>query len=508
MAKRNNFDSDFCGSLPLHSINSIQDYGYLLVVDPQTHNIIQASENTHEISGLDVKDLVNKPLGDFITSEGIGQIKNIVEKGLKSRIPLDLTFNGNGKAGVFHALLHVKTEYILIELEEVNESVERSFKAVFQEVKHVIAALEGAETVQEVCNIAVHELRKISGFDGVLMYRFDEDWNGTVIAEEKDNRLDAYIGQTFPASDVPRQARELYLKNPYRLIPNRDYKPIRLYPVINPVTSAFINLSDCNLRSVAAVHLEYMGNMKIKASMSIRVLHDEKLWGLISCHHIEEQYLDYEICSVFEWLSGVISSRISLILNKEKFEFVQMLHDQRAALVDRVYAADNISTLFKDQDSDLLKFFNASGAVLIQDGQLHSTGSVPQSDEIDHLLFWLEGKSVDKIFYSNNLSGIYDDAVAFAAEGSGILVIPIHSGKSEYLICFRPELIEDIRWGGDPNQAIRFDQDNKNYHPRNSFKLWKETVVHHAAPWAPQELEIAASLRSFLYEFRTRQLYN
>src|SRR5690606_37775255 len=271
MAKRNNFDSDFCGSLPLHSINSIQDYGYLLVVDPQTHNIIQASENTHEISGLDVKDLVNKPMGDFITSEGIGQIKNIVEKGLKSRIPLDLTFNGNGKTGVFHALLHVKTEYILIELEEVNESVERSFKAVFQEVKHVIAALEAAETVQEVCNIAVHELRKISGFDGVLMYRFDEDWNGTVIADEKDNRLDAYIGQTFPASDVSRQARELYLKNPYLLIPNRDYKAIRLYPVINPVTSAFINLSHCNLRSVAAVHLEYMGNMKIKASMSIRV---------------------------------------------------------------------------------------------------------------------------------------------------------------------------------------------------------------------------------------------
>src|SRR5690554_384234 len=508
MTKRKNFDSDFCGSLPLHSINSIQDYGYLLVIDSQTLNIIQASENVQEICDLDVKEVVGKNLGDFIAPEDIKQIENIIGKGLKNRIPLNLTFRSSGKTTAFHALLHIKPEYILIELEEVNEAVERSFKAVFQEVKYVIAALEEASTVQEVCDIAVHELRKISGFDGVLMYRFDEDWNGTVVAEEKDERLDPYIGQTVPASDVPRQARELYLKNPYRLIPNRDYQPIRLYPVINPLTNAFINLSDCNLRSVAAVHLEYMGNMKIKSSMSIRVLHDETLWGLISYHNSEEQYLEYEICSVFEWLSGVISSRISLILNKEKFEFAQTLHDQRAALVDRVYAADNISTLLKDQDTDLLKLFNASGAVLIQDGQLHSTGPVPQSDEIDHLLFWLEGKSVDKIFYSNNLSGIYDDAVAFAAEGSGILVIPIHSGKSEYLICFRPELVEDIRWGGDPNQAIRFDQDKKNYHPRNSFKLWKETVVHHAAPWAPQELEIAASLRSFLYEFRTRQLYN
>src|SRR5690606_19727 len=365
-----------------------------------------------------------------------------------------------------------------------------------------------AETVQEVCNIAVHELRKISGFDGVLMYRFDEDWNGTVVAEEKDNRLDAYIGQTFPASDVPRQARELYLKNPYRLIPNRNYQPIRLYPVINPRTSAFINLSDCNLRSVAPVHLEYMGNMKIKASMSIRVLHDEKLWGLISCHHIDEQYRNYVICSVFELLSGVISSRISLLLNKEKFEFSNRLQDQRAKLADSVYSASDISALVKEEDIDILSLLNATGAVLVQNGRMETKGIVPDRDELDHLLFWLEGKCVDQVFYTHNLSGIYDDASSFADVGSGMLAIPIHSGKGEYLICFRPELVEDIHWGGDPNQAIQFDQDKKNYHPRNSFQLWKETVIHHAEPWEQEEIEIAGSLRNFLFEFRTRQLYN
>src|SRR5690606_21313789 len=203
---------------------------------------------------------------------------------------------------------------------------------------------------------------------------------------------------------------------------------------------AFFNLSDCNLRSVAAVHLEYMGNMNIKASMSIRVLHDEQLWGLISCHHIEEQYLHYEVCSVFEWLSQVISSRISLILNKEKFEIARNLQERRAELADRIYARENINALLQDDENDILRLLNATGAVLVQDGRLETKGLVPDRDELDHLLFWLEGKSNDQIFYSHHLSGIYDDASSFASVGSGILVIPINSGKGEYLICFRPEL--------------------------------------------------------------------
>ncbi|WP_114941825.1 GAF domain-containing protein, partial [Mucilaginibacter endophyticus] len=157
---------------------------------------------------------------------------------------------------------------------------------------------------------AVHELRRITGFDGIMMYRFDEDWNGTVIAEEKDApELEHYLGHTFPGSDVPRQARDLYLKNSYRLIPDRDFTPVRLYPVMNPVTNTFIDLSDCNLRGVAAVHLEYLKNMNVQASMSIRVIDNGKLWGLIACHHVRPHYLSFETGAVCEMLSSVISNR-------------------------------------------------------------------------------------------------------------------------------------------------------------------------------------------------------
>lgn len=509
MAEKKNFDSDFCGNLPLHHINLIQDYGYLLILDIEQLKVIQASENTDDITGKPVQELVGTNFSEYISEEDLEKIQQFLKKGLTQKIPFSLSVNNGEYSDRFHALMHIKTDYLLLELEKMSEAAERNFTDVFQEVKQIISAIEETKTVQQVCEVAIHELRKISGFDGILMYHFDEEWNGTVIAEEKDERLEKYLGQTFPASDVPRQARQLYLKNPYRLIPCRDYQPVRLYPVINALTNSFIDLSDCNLRGVAGVHLEYMKNMNIKASMSIRVIRAGKLWGLISCHHIEEKYLDYEVCSVFEWLSSVISARISSILDKENYNFVTALQQKRALLADRIYEYDNIASgLMADEDADVLDLFGVTGAVVVLNGRVETKGDVPPVDELENLMLWLEGKQINEVFSTAHLSGIYEDAAAFAAIGSGMLVIPVDGNRGDYLVCFRPEVVETIHWGGDPNEAITFEKDGKKYHPRNSFKLWKQTVNHHAKPFKQAELDIAEVLRGFLFEFRTKQLYN
>lgn len=509
MTEKKSFDSDFCGNLPLHNVNLIQDYGYLLVLEPEHLNIIQTSENITEVTEGSFQEMIGKNIADYLDEESLEEIKKNLAGGIRQRIPLTLWFKHTAEKIQFHTLMHIKAEYVLLELEKADDADARSFPAVFQEVKKIMYAIEQATTVQEVCEITVHELRKISGFDGVLMYKFDEDWNGTVMAEEKDERLDAYIGQTFPASDIPKQARQLYLKNPYRLIPNREYQPVRLYPVINPITNSFIDLSDCNLRSVPGVHLEYMKNMKVNASMSIRVLKAGQLWGLISCHHLTAQYLNYEICSVFEWLSAVISNAVSHIIEQESYNFGKALQHRRALLADRIYElGDLVEGLLADEQLSVLDVFNAGGAAVILNGRLHTKGEVPGKDDIENLIFWLEGKDINNLFYTEHLAGLYDDAASFANVGSGILLIPINAAKGEYLICFRPEVVETIHWGGDPNQAINFEEDGVKYHPRNSFKLWKQKVKNYAAPWKTEELEVAESLRSFLFEFRAKQLYN
>lgn len=507
MAEKKNFDSDFCGSLPLHHINSIQDYGYLVVLEKRTLNIIQLSENTAELLGDEIQNLIGQDFSDYIPASDVANIARLLKTELITKVPLTLSIKNDLSKAFYQALIHIKSDYIILELEKAAENKSRSFTEVFQDIKYISAAIEQAVTVQQVCEVAIHELRTLSGFDGILMYRFDSDWNGTVIAEEKDDRLEPYIGQTFPASDVPKQARQLYLKNPYRLIPNRTYQPARLYPVINPLTNVFTDLSDCNLRGVAAVHLEYMKNMKINASMSIRVIYKEALWGLISCHHVNEKYLNYEICSVFEWLSEVISNKISLILNKEEFDVTSNLQLKRVALTDQIYTEGNLASgLLKDDSLDILSLFSATGAVVCIDGKIEKKGIVPEKDALDNLLLWLEGKNFNQVYASHHLSGLYEEAGEYADVTSGLLFIPVASDKADFIVCFRPEVIEDISWGGDPNQAINFEKDNKNYHPRNSFKMWKQTVYQHALPWSSQELDVAESLRSFLFEFRTKQL--
>lgn len=509
MTVKKNFDSDFCGNLPLHHVNLIQDYGYLLVLETEGLNIIQTSENITTITGVAFQQMIGKNIAEYLDAEELKALSKHIEGGIRQRIPFTLWLNGTEGKTQFNALMHIKASYILIELEQVDVKEVHSFTTVFQQVKQIMHAIEQAATVQQVAEITVHELRKISGFDGVLMYKFDEDWNGTVLAEEKDERLEAYLGQTFPASDIPRQARELYLKNPYRLIPNREFQPLRLYPVINPVTNSFIDLSDCNLRSVPAVHLEYMKNMNIKASMSIRIIKNGQLWGLISCHHLEAKYLNNEICSVFEWLSAVISNAISHIIEQENYNFTKALQHQRTLLTDRIYERDDlIEGLLGDEQLSVTDVFNAGGAAVMLNGRLQTKGAVPGKDDIENLIFWLEGKNINKVFHTDHLSGLYDDASSYTDVASGLLLIPIDAEKGDYLICFRPEVVENLNWGGDPSQAINFEADGLKYHPRSSFKLWKQKVQNYALPWKTEELEIAESLRSFLFEFRTRQLYS
>jgi len=508
MSEQQKKASDFCGSLPIHHINSIQDYGYLIVLDVNSLDIIQLSENFATLTGKTLTDLIRLNLSDFCTEASSGAVKDVIEEGNRDRVPLNVELQTVNGIQVFNTLLHVKQEYVLMEMELADQKVLRPFTEVFREVRQFIAALEHNSTIQEVCDNAIREIRRISGFDGVRMYSFDADWNGTVIAEEITEGLEAYLGQTFPASDVPRQARALYVKNPFRLIPDRAYKAVRLYPVINPVTNAFIDLSDCNLRGIAPVHLEYMANMNVVASMSIRVMRGNTLWGLISCHHLERNCPDAELRYIFEWLSMEISNRISAVLDNEELSGAAHLLAKRSLVTDHIYAKDDIMDgILQDENLNVLSLFNASGVLVKLAGKVDCRGIVPEKHDLENLLLWVESKEIDQLYSNYHLGDVYEEATGFDDVACGILVIPIDGNNGDYVICFRPELVRDINWGGDPNQTIKFEQNSERYHPRNSFKSWMETVYGQSLKWSDAELNVAESLRNFLFEFRTKQLY-
>lgn len=493
-----NYDSTFCGSVPLHQINLIQPYGILLVLQQSDYKIIQVSENISETLGLQPAAVVNTLLTNYISGEQLQLLIDRLHEGLTDKVPITITFNGND----YLAIAHMSDGAILLEMEAIPPSTpENSFINIYQKLKYAMVAINAASDIHAACDIAAKELKHLSGYDKVMVYQFDNDWNGTVIAEAMVPEMESYLGLTFPASDIPRQARAMYLKNPYRLIPNRDYEPVSLYPVINPLTNAFTDLSGSNLRSVPAVHLEYMKNMNIMCSMSCRILKDGQLWGLFSCHHRTPYYLNYEGRALFELLSDIISARVVSLQYKAESNVNVRLNDIHSRLVEQVYNTGDLLNGLMQPNLNVLDLLGAQGAVMMHNRRMETVGTTPDKNALKDLFFWLQGIDDKGIFQEERLSSVYEPALNYAAVGSGILVIPIQPQKGEFLVAFRPEVIQKVNWGGNPEEAIHFEKDNIQYHPRNSFKIWQQTVQFTALPWSGPELNLAAHLRNFMLEY-------
>jgi chemotaxis family two-component system sensor kinase Cph1 len=481
-----NFDSTFCGSVPLHQINLIQPYGMLLVLEKGTYRILQVSENIFPLFDLQPSEIVNSRLDKYISVLPLDNRPPF-------KVPFTLSFSGKD----YLAVVHEQNDSLLLELEEQTAST--SFVNIYQQLKYAMEAINHAPDIEDACKVAADQLKALSGYDKVMVYRFDKDWNGTVIAEALVPGMESYMGLTFPASDIPRQARTMYLKNPYRMIPNREYVPVSLYPVINPVTNAFTDLSECNLRSVPAVHLEYMKNMNIMTSMSCRILKDGELWGLFSCHHRTAYYLPYEGRAVFELLSDIIASRIVSLHYKAASDVSIHLHSIYTHLVEQVYK-DGLPGLLTGE-TNVLQLLDATGAILVFNRQLVTTGAVPGKHALKDLLLWLQDGVGKGVYQIPGLSDAYDPAGQYAAIASGVLVIPVQPEKGEFLLVFRPEVIREVNWGGNPEDAIRFEKDNIQYHPRNSFSIWQQKVQNTALQWKETEMSMAVHLRNFIIEY-------
>lgn len=501
-----NYEAEFCGKVPLNLTNLIQPHGVLLVVDQKDFRILQLSENASEIFGTNFKDVVSRSLFDFMWAKQAEKFKERFEQKFKGKLPFSVSL----PTGDYLASVQSLDQWLIVEIEKEKRSQGNtdSFLDIYQELKYAMTAVEAAASTAEACDVAVRELKRISGFDKIMIYRFDQDWNGDVIAEIRQEEMDAYLGLKFPASDIPKQARDLYQRTPYRLIPNVDYTPVKLYPVLNPLTNAFTDLSNSNLRSVAGVHLEYLKNMNVVASMSTRILIDDQLWGLIACHHRTAKYLSFEMCSVFELLSNVISAKISAAQKQDLFTYKSSMQTIYADVLEDVYKEENLSHSFFKKQQELLKLLSADGIAFANNHQILSFGQVPEEVDIAEIVLWLQSNTVNGVFHQARLASVFEPAEKYTALASGILALPIQPERGSYIIAFRPEALQKVNWGGNPNDAVQFESDGKRYHPRNSFSQWQQTVKQTSIPWKSEEIEVAENFRNFVLEYTLNKIYN
>lgn len=391
------YDSEFCGSIPLNFINLVQPHGVLLVLNKKDLRIAQLSENTEEFLGLAPADLLDKPLAHFIDEEQLAYMQEkVIGKESAHHLPVHISWRVPEER-TFSGLLYAKEAYLLLELEPLTFSgTGESFIRIYQEIGQVVAALKGSSSVEKLGAIAAEELKRLSGFDKVMIYQFDKDSNGEVVAERHEPGLPSYLGLHFPASDVPKQARELYLKAPYRLIPNVHAQAVKLYPVINPLTSRLSDIAECSLRAVPLVHIEYLKNMEVGASMSTPIVVGNRLWSLISCHHKVAKAISFELRSSFQIISGIFSAQLSALEKENSFIFASALHKVELKLFEQLYSRNSLEEGLFLEPSYLHDLLKVNGLVLVTKDSYETSGEVPDKFFMHTLIKWLSRYNREK----------------------------------------------------------------------------------------------------------------
>lgn len=506
MSEAPDLDLDACAREPIRIPGSIQPHGALLALDPDTLVVVQAAIGDDD-DGVIVRPALGRPVAEVVpaAAELLRDIGARVGPGAAVQLG-----TVGGRAAVHYLIAHRTDDAIVVELESAPLASETGFDEIFPRVRGFLEGLNRCDSVAGLSELAAREVRSITGLDRVLVYRFDDAWNGEVIAEDGNGRLPSYLGLRFPASDIPAQARDLYRLNRLRLIASSDYRPIPIEPADHPATGRPLDLSNAVLRSVSPVHLEYMRNMGTGASMSISLMHGDRLWGLISCHHRDPTVVGFPVRAACDLIGQMLSMQIGGIEGASFAQRRSGLQTIEARLLSMMAAAAArpgghfLDGLVQGGD-DLMSLTGAHGAAMVFGGTIQTVGVTPATPELERLIAWLGTRARDDLFATDHLAAEMPGGAALKDQASGVLAISFSQIHESYVLWFRPEVVQTVTWGGDPRKRAEVDPGGLRLHPRTSFAAWQETVRLRAKPWARAELDAANGLRTAIVDIVLRQ---
>ena len=480
-----------CASEEIRLPGSIQRHGFLLVLDELGEKIAAVSENAEEFLHIPVKLLLGATLDAVLDREILGAVRSLTFTPDESGLMVYLgAFRLKGE--LCSLVAHTSSGHRILEFEKLDRLViPEIMNAV---ITNFVGKLSKLETTLALCQAITHQVQELTGFERVLLYSFDETGNGTVLAEGNTGALPSYLDLRFPATDIPAQARQLYVLNTVRIIPNATYEPARLLGKSADV-STNLDLSTSVLRSVSPTHLEYMRNMGTMSSMSISILCEGKLWGLISGHHSQPHTVPYLVRSACDMLTKMVGTQLAAFRNAARLKSLVNFHTVQRNVLTRMAAETNYLKALQDSLQDLLEITAASGAAIILNQQIHSRGLTPGDEDVSRLADWLDEQTSDGMLATSCLSQEFAWAAEIKAEASGLLAIRISDVKRHYILWFRPEIVNTVTWAGEP---IKILDRQSHLHPRNSFEHWKETVTGQSDPWTDVQVESARDFRSAL----------
>jgi GAF domain-containing protein len=482
-----------CADEPIAVPGAIQPHGALLAVTEPDLAVVIASANAADLFGADV---ARSTLPDLLAPADVAAVRAALAGDLAEANPVPVRLNGTDVDLVLH-----RADGLLVTEWEPVPGGEHGEPAWHRRLPTVLRRLADAATLEELADVLVHDVRALTGFDRVMVYRFDPEWNGEVIAEDRRTDLEPFLGLRYPAADIPAQARALYATNWLRLIPDASYRPVPLQPDRHPVTGRPLDLSGAVLRSVSPVHLEYLANMGVVASMSISLIDRGRLWGLIACHHYAGPHRpSFTDRTVAEFLGRTASLLLPTALAAgEQGDAVGVARRsaQLAAAVAR--APRTPARALTDGETTVLDLVPAGGAAVRLDGRLRLLGSTPPEDRLVPLVeaFLAAGGEA-----TSALSRDLPDAADLAGTASGLLAVEVPGGaRGDFLAWFRPETPREVAWGGNPHTPkVAAGPTGPRLSPRRSFERWTEIVRGTAQPWREPEVTAVRALAGHVAE--------
>ena len=486
-------DLSTCDREPIHIPGSIQPHGLLLALAEPAATILQASANVEAHLGVTVEQILGQPLATALGAAAAAEVERaLAHPRIEEANPLRLA-TGNRR---FDGILHRSDGLAILELEPADAGA-RSERHPLQTA---IAGLQRAASVSDLCDSLAREVRRLTGFERSMVYRFHEDGHGEVVSEVVDDGFDPYLGLHYPASDIPAQARALYLRNWLRIIPDARYEPVPLVPALRPDLGAPLDLGHAALRSVSPVHLEYLANMGIRASMSVSLVVRDRLWGLVSlANHSGPRHVPWALRAACEVLGRLASVQLGALVEREIAELRASKGRTEAALEVAMRGGEDPLVALIGREAELLDLVRAQGAVVLAGDRPLACGRTPPWPIVAALAELLGTRVGEAPFATACLSGLLPSAAAHADTASGLLAIALPGTPRRFLLWFRQERVQTVEWGGDPHAPAEIDPALR-LHPRRSFEAWKEEVRLHSQPWEPAEIEAAKSLRHIALE--------
>ncbi len=493
-------DLENCAKEPIHHIQVVQGHACLVAVDLETFLVRYVSDNLYDFVGIRWESIMDKHLSTVFGVEVTGQIPLGLarEDGFEGVNPVQAFFTVNGEMMLRNVIIHRSADCLILEVEKASQLLQT---ATYQQtLARAIRRIQNITSWDRLFSETAGIIKQLTGYDRVMVYKFDRDYHGTVIAEARNAHLESFEGLRYPHTDIPRQARELYLTNRVRLISGVSDVPSRIQISESVDGGTFLDLTHATGRGVSPVHLEYLGYMGVNNSLSVAIIMEGKLWGLFALHHYSPRTIDYGTRNVLQFIGQIFSGHLALHAASRYQEQVLERNLVRLSIGEHITNTHDIFEGLTTGEDNLLNLFGGVvGAAICFEGRFELYGDCPPKEDVTELMDNVNKQAHHEHqlhFASDSIAKSFPQFEQHCDNAAGVLAIYLNPSYQDWICWFRPGISKEISWGGDPQRTMVVSgPDTRRMGPRQSFARYIETVEGCSAEWADNDIETALALR-------------